>query len=70
MVPAESCQEQSSGKRMKYAREHITFNDEDLEGTTQPHDDVGGYGPNKRLYSEEGIGGSRKWGQSNVSRPI
>ena len=55
---------------MKYAREPITFNDEDLEATTQPHDDVGGYGPNKQLHSEEGIGGSRKWGRSNVSRPI
>ena len=39
MVLAESCQE-PLGKRMKYAREPITFNDEDLEGTTQPHDDA------------------------------
>jgi len=33
MVLAESCQE-PLGKRMKYAREPITFNDEDLEGMT------------------------------------
>ena len=25
---------------MKYVWEPITFNDEDLEGTTQPHDDA------------------------------
>ena len=41
MVPMENCrEEQPSGKRVKYARESIAFNDEDLEGTTQPHDDA------------------------------
>ena len=40
VVPAESCQEQPLGKRMKYARESIAFNDEDLEGKTQPHNDA------------------------------
>ena len=39
VVLAESCQE-PSGKRMKYAQEPIAFNDEDLEGMTQPHNDV------------------------------
>ena len=34
VVPVESCQERPLGKRMKYARESIAFNDEDLEGTT------------------------------------
>ena len=29
-----------SGKRTKYARELIAFNDEDLEGITQPYDDA------------------------------
>ena len=41
MVPTEDCrEEQPSGKRVKYAREPIAFNAEDLEGTTQPHNDV------------------------------
>ncbi|XP_075669902.1 uncharacterized protein LOC142639637 [Castanea sativa] len=41
VVPAESPQEeQPSGKRMKYVQEPIAFNDEDLEGTAQPHDDA------------------------------
>ena len=30
---------QSPGKKMKFAREPISFNDDDLEGTIQPHDD-------------------------------
>ena len=33
-------EEQPSGKRTKYAWELIAFNDEDLEGITQPYDDV------------------------------
>ena len=33
-------EEQPSGKRTKYARELIAFNDEDLEGITQPYDDA------------------------------
>ena len=28
------------GKRAKLSRESIEFGDEDLEGTTQPHDDA------------------------------
>ena len=32
--------EQPRRKRIKYAQEPIAFNDEDLEGTTQPHDDA------------------------------
>ncbi|XP_075670445.1 uncharacterized protein LOC142640257 [Castanea sativa] len=41
VVPAKSHrEEQPPGKRMKYAWEPIAFNDEDLEGTTQPHDDA------------------------------
>ena len=31
---------QSSGKKMKFAREPISFDDDDLEGTIQPHDDA------------------------------
>ena len=31
---------QSSGKKMKFARESIAFDDDDLEGTIQPHDDT------------------------------
>ncbi|XP_050264115.1 uncharacterized protein LOC126708368 [Quercus robur] len=31
---------QSSGKKMKFAREPVSFNDGDLEGTIQPHDDA------------------------------
>ncbi|XP_075640349.1 uncharacterized protein LOC142612109 [Castanea sativa] len=33
-------EEQPPRKRMKYAWEPIMFNDEDLEGTSQPHDDA------------------------------
>ena len=41
MVPAEDCrEEQPSRKRVKYAQEPIAFNDEDLEGMTQPYNDV------------------------------
>ena len=68
VVPAESCQERPLGKRMKYAREPIAFNDEDLEGMTQPHNDAfGGYSQDKRLHSEKGIDGPRKWIRGNVS---
>ncbi|XP_030939608.1 uncharacterized protein LOC115964438 [Quercus lobata] len=31
---------QSSGKKMKFAWEPVSFDDEDLEGTIQPHDDA------------------------------
>ncbi|XP_075664658.1 uncharacterized protein LOC142634243 [Castanea sativa] len=33
-------EEQPPGKRMKYVWEPIAFMDEDLEGTTEPHDDA------------------------------
>ena len=32
--------EQPSEKKLKYTREPIAFNDDDLEGTIQPHDDA------------------------------
>jgi len=32
--------EQHSQKKLKYTREPIAFDDNDLEGTTQPHDDA------------------------------
>ena len=41
VVLAESCMgEQPSKKKLKYTREPIAFNDDNLEGTIQPHDDV------------------------------
>ena len=41
MVPAESCAgEQPSKKKLKHTREPIAFNDDDLEGMIQPHDDA------------------------------
>ena len=41
VVLANNCrEEQPLGKRVKYAREPIAFDDEDLERTTQPHDDA------------------------------
>ena len=41
MVPVEGNLDlQSPGKKMKFAREPISFNDDDLEGTIQPHDDA------------------------------
>ena len=41
VVSAESHrQEQPWRKKIKYAQEPIAFNDKDLEGTTQPHDDA------------------------------
>ena len=40
VVPAESCTgEQPSEKKLKYTWEPIAFNDDDLEGTIQPHND-------------------------------
>ena len=41
VVPVEGNPDlQSPGKKMKFAREPISFDDDDLEGTTQPHDDA------------------------------
>ena len=41
VVPTESCTgEQPSEKKLKYTQEPIAFNDDDLEGTIQPHNDV------------------------------
>ena len=41
VVPVEKCSgEQPSEKKMKIAWEPIAFNDNDLEGTVQPHDDA------------------------------
>lgn len=41
VVPAESCTgEQPSEKKLKYTWEPIAFNDDDLEGTIQPHNDA------------------------------
>ncbi|XP_030958386.1 uncharacterized protein LOC115980249 [Quercus lobata] len=41
VVPIESRSEvQSLEKKMKFAREPIAFDDDDLEGTIQPHDDA------------------------------
>ena len=41
MVPAESCAgEQPSKTKLKHTREPIAFNDDDMEGTIQPHDDA------------------------------
>ena len=41
VVPVENCwDEQPSVKRVNNGRGPIAFNDEDLEGTTQPHDDA------------------------------
>ena len=41
MAPKETCMEkQPPEKRMKVGRLAISFDEEDLEGTIQPHDDV------------------------------
>ena len=41
MVPVESCSdEQPLEKKLKLTLEPITFNDDDLEGTIQPHNDA------------------------------
>ena len=41
VVSAEgSTDNQPSEKKLKYTREPIAFNDDDLEGTIQPHDDA------------------------------
>ena len=54
---------QSPGKKMKFAREPISFDDDDLEGTIQPHDDALVIkGPNKWLLSKKGNGRPRKRG--------
>jgi len=39
VVPVESCSnEQTFDKKLKFTQEPIAFNDDDLEGTIQPHD--------------------------------
>ena len=44
MVSTESKQdEQYSEKKKKYIQESIAFNDDDLEGITQPYNDAGSY---------------------------
>ena len=52
--------EQHSEKKLKYTRETIAFNDDDLEGTTQPHDDalvvtarINGFIVNRVLIDQE-----------------
>ena len=41
VVPVEDCSgKQPSEKKMKFTREPIAFNDDDLEGKIQPHDDA------------------------------
>ena len=41
VVPVEGNPDlQSPGKKIKFAREPISFDDDDLEGTIQPHDDA------------------------------
>ena len=35
-----SSSEQLSKKKLNYTQEPIAFNDDDLEGTIQPHDDA------------------------------
>ena len=41
VVPVEGNPDlQSPGKKMKFAREPVLFDDDDLEGTIQPHDDA------------------------------
>nr|XP_023886906.1 uncharacterized protein LOC111999007 [Quercus suber] len=41
VVPIENCSsEQHSKKKIKFTQEPIAFNDDDLEETIQPHDDV------------------------------
>ena len=54
---------QLPGKKMKFAREPISFDDDDLEGTIQPHDDALAIkGPDKWLLSKKGNGRPRKRG--------
>ena len=41
VAPVEDCSsEQPFKKKMKFSRKPIAFNDDDLEGTIQPHDDA------------------------------
>ena len=41
VVPVEDCSgKQPSEKKMKFTREPITFNNDDLKGKIQPYDDV------------------------------
>ena len=41
MVPVENCAgKRPSEKKLKFTREPIAFNDDDLEGMIQPHDDA------------------------------
>ena len=41
VVPVENCTgKQPSKKKLKFTKELIAFNDDDLEGTIQPHDDA------------------------------
>ena len=41
VVPIENClDEQPLEKRIKFSREPLAFDNDELEGTIQPHDDV------------------------------
>ena len=41
VVPTENCiGKQPFEKKLKFTREAISFNDDDLEGTIQPHDNA------------------------------
>ena len=41
VVPAKPCvSKQPFEKKLKYTREPIAFNDDDLKGMIQPHDDA------------------------------
>ena len=69
MVLAESCMgEQPSKKKLKYTREPIAFNDDDLEGTIQPHDDA--LVVTAWINSKEGIDRSGEWRRGDVSQLV
>ncbi|XP_075645517.1 uncharacterized protein LOC142616579 [Castanea sativa] len=66
-----STSEQPPRKRPRYSRQPITFDDDDLEGTTQPHHDASdSHGPNKGIHSEENNDRSREWRRCDVPEPI
>ena len=62
VVPVEGCQdEQPSKKELKFTWEPIAFNDENLEGTIQSHDDALVVTARINGFIVKRVGRPRKW---------
>ena len=67
VVSAESSMgEQPFNKKLKYTWEPIAFDDNDLEGTIQPHDDA----LEGTIHNKESVDRSGEWCRGDVSRAV